>query len=241
MAGPSSPQTLLVLGDRGTLPFEALHGEPLYMHALRALVEAFPVEPAISVAADHEARVRAEVEAADVPARVLPGDGWWDELVRLPARDLLVHDPLCPLTSAQFLRTVRDRSFERPGHSFISFRPVTDTVKTVVDGRIQGTIDREGLAAITSPALVSASTMSRAITADRMPPLSDFAELVVWLRSLGEVELVKAPSLARRVDDASAVNLLECVDEVGHQVRTEPGDPTSVDAPVSGGSGTRTP
>jgi hypothetical protein len=56
--------------------------------------------------------------------------------------------------------------------------------------------------------------------------LSNFGELLSWLRGRGPVELVKGPSLARRVDDASAVNLLECVDEVGRRVHTEPGGGT---------------
>ncbi|MGA9101805.1 2-C-methyl-D-erythritol 4-phosphate cytidylyltransferase [Aeromicrobium sp.] len=219
----SSPQTVLVLGDRGTLPFEELHGEPLYFHALRALVEAFPVEATITVDDDHLTRVRTEVEGVGIGARVVTGGEWWDGLAGRRAPDLLVHDVLCPLTTAQFLRRVWDRATARPGCSFMSYRPVTDTTKTVVDGRISGTIDRQGLAALVSPAVVPASSLDAAIAADRRPPLSDFAELAAWLRSWGDLELVKAPSMARRVDDASAVNLLQCLDEVGRRVHVEPG------------------
>ncbi len=236
----SSPQTLLVLADRGTMPFEALHGEPLYLHALRALVDAFPAEATVSVDVHHEARVRAEVNAFGLPARVVAGHAWWAESDR-QGTDLILHDALCPLTSVQFLREVRERAVERPGCSFMSFRPVTDTLKTIANERIRDTIDREGLAALTSPALVSASALGRATRANRRPPLSDFAELAAWLRTLGDVELVKAPSLARRVDDPSAVNVLECLDEVGRRVRIESSDPQVVHSPLSGGSGTRTP
>ena len=45
--------------------------------------------------------------------------------------------------------------------------------------------------------------------------------LVGWLRERGPVELVVAPAIARRVDDASAVNLLESIDELGRRVRPE--------------------
>jgi hypothetical protein len=100
---------------------------------------------------------------------------------------------------------------------------VTDTVKTVVDERIHGTIDREGLAALIAPVLVAAPVLHGAVVAGDEPPLADFGELLGWLRARGPVELVKGPSLARRVDDASAVNLLECVDEVGRRVHTGPG------------------
>jgi 2-C-methyl-D-erythritol 4-phosphate cytidylyltransferase len=216
----SWPQTVLVLGDRGTLPFEALHGEPLYLHGLRALVEAFPVEATVTVDEDHLTRVRTEVDDVGIGARVVTTNVWWEERDLLRAHDLLVHDALCPLTTAQFLRDVRERVVGRPGCSFMSFRPVTDTTKTVVDEQISGTIDRQGLAALMSPAVVPASLLAGAISDNQMPPLTDFAELATWLRGLGGLELVKAPSLARRVDDVSAVNLLECLDEVGFaQVR----------------------
>ena len=57
------------------------------------------------------------------------------------------------------------------------------------------------------------------------PPVDDFATLVTWLRDRGEVELVRAPSLGRRVEHARAVHLLEHVDEVGHRVRAGRGNP----------------
>ena len=218
---------MLVLGDRGTLPFEALHGESLYLHGLRALVEAFPVEATVTVDADVLTRVQAEVDDVGIGARVVTSNDWWEELARRPAHDLVVHDALCPLTTAQFLRDVAARVVERPGCSLMSFRPVTDTTKTVVDGQISGTIDRRGLAALMSPAVVPASVLAGAISADQIPPLSDFAELATWLRALGDLELVRAPSMARRVDDASAVNLLECLDEVGRRVHVEPGHRTT--------------
>jgi hypothetical protein len=93
---------------------------------------------------------------------------------------------------------------------------VTDTLKTVVDGRIEGTIDREGLAAVTSPLVVTAEVLD---AAEEAPPVHDFAAMVTWLRDRGEVELLRAPSLGRRVEHSRAVHLLECVDEVGHRVR----------------------
>jgi 2-C-methyl-D-erythritol 4-phosphate cytidylyltransferase len=217
------PQTVLVLGDRGTLPFEALHGEALYLHGLRALVEAFSVEATVIADEDHLTRVLTEVDDVGIGARVVTTSMWWEERDLLGAHDLLVHDALCPLTTAQFLRDVRELVVGRPGCSFMSFRPVTDTTKTVVDEQISGTIDRQGLAALMSPAVVPASLLAGAISANRKPPLSDFAELATWLRALGDLELVKAPSLACRVDDASAVNLLECMDEVGRRGGVEPG------------------
>ena len=57
---------------------------------------------------------------------------------------------------------------------------------------------------------------------DGSTPIADVVALVAWLRERGPVELVTAPSLARRVDDASAVNLLECVDELSRQATGGP-------------------
>ena len=126
---------------------------------------------------------------------------------------------------------MRRTAAERPEASWLAYRPVTDTVKTVVDERIQGTIDREQVGALVSPAVVSAEVIASAAGSDEPPPVDDFAVLAVWLRHRGEVRFVRAPSLARRVDDASAVNLLECVDELARQVRREP---------AAGGAGTVT-
>ncbi|CUR55460.1 conserved hypothetical protein [metagenome] len=216
----NEPSRLLALAGRGLLPFELLHGEPLYLHALRALNEALPGPCLVSTPGEQVDRVVAEVRSAGLSADVSADDEWWSRVTAESgrARDLLVHDPLCPLTSPDFLRSVA-LGGER-GCARVAFRPVTDTVKRVVDGRIVGTIDREGLAALTSPLLLPAEMIEAAIGAGAMPPLDDLAELVTWARARGTVELVKAPSLARRVDDPSAVNLLECVDEMTRRTRT---------------------
>ncbi len=129
------------------------------------------------------------------------------------ARRCCVHDALCPLASAEFLAE-RGRRTPAPAR-VVAFRPVTDTVKTAVDGAIQGTIDRESLAA--SPR--RCWSRPRLWTASRRSATSP--RLVGWLRQRGPVELVVAPAIARRVDDASAVNLLESIDELGRRVRPE--------------------
>jgi 2-C-methyl-D-erythritol 4-phosphate cytidylyltransferase len=213
---------------------------PLYLHALRALADASSADVGLVVGADDQSRVRDEVARAGLPAHVFTAATWWAWLRREPPGSLLVHDPLCPLASAEFLTSVRRGSAVHPQVSRVAFRPVTDTVKTVVEGRIQGTIDREGLAALISPCLIAPTVLAAAVAADDEPPLNDFAELVGWLRQRGQVELVRGPSLARRVDDASAVNLLECVDEIARRVRAEPGIPGRADG-LTAGSGPGTP
>ena len=92
---------------------------------------------------------------------------------------------------------------------------MTDTVKTVVDERIPGTIDREGQARSSSPPGRPTAAPSPRRCA-RRPPTSRL--LPPGCASAGPAELVKGPSMARRVEDESAVNLLECLDEVGRRV-----------------------
>ncbi|MCD4533809.1 2-C-methyl-D-erythritol 4-phosphate cytidylyltransferase [Nocardioides sp. cx-169] len=213
---------VLPLVGRGDVPFALLHRRPLHVHAVRALVELGSHAISVLVEPHQRERVRHEVSRAAPMARVLEVDEWWKEVVAAPT-GLLVHDPLCPLASAGFLASVADEA-ARTGISAVAFRPVTDTVKTVVEDRIQGTIDREGLAGLIAPAVVAQGVVE---SADGPPPLGDFGELVAWMRARGDVSLVKGPSLARRVDDTSAVNLLECVDELRRQVRAEDHAPLS--------------
>lgn len=230
---------LLAMSGRGRLPYALLHRLPLYLHALRALAASGDHHLMVAVDAQDCERVTQEVRRAGLVADVRATGGWWSALRENgdESAGLVVHDALCPLASADFIRGLRKDAVARPEVSLLAYRPVTDTVKTVVDERIQGTIDREGLAALVSPALVAPGVLAAAVASDDAPPVDDFARLAGWLRRRGEVELVRAPSLARRVDDASAVNLLECVDELARQVRREPGATGAVTG--AAGPGTR--
>ena len=214
---------VLAMAGRGRLPYAHLHRSPLYLHALHALVAAGDHDVVVAVDEADLGRVTDEVRRSGARVDVRAGAGWWERLRDAdPSTGLLVHDALCPLASADFIRGLR-RDAADPGASLLAYRPVTDTVKTVQDSRIHGTIDREGLAALVSPAVIAPPVLAAALEADDRPPVDDFARLAAWLRARGRVELVRAPSLARRVDDASAVNLLECVDELARRVRREPG------------------
>lgn len=235
----SVPAVLALVG-RGAFPYADLHGTPLYLHALRSLAASGEHDVVVAVDEADRQRVVSEVRQAGMVADVRPGSGWWERLRGSGGGNgLLIHDALCPLASSDFIRGLRRDADDRPGVSLMAYRPVTDTVKTVVDFRIHGTIDRESLAALVSPAVVAPDVLAAALQADDRVPVSDFARLAAWLRARGEVELVRAPSLARRVDDASAVNLLECLDELARQVRRERGA-GDTGIPVTGGTGSGT-
>jgi 2-C-methyl-D-erythritol 4-phosphate cytidylyltransferase len=223
--GTTPRHALLVLSGRSELAFVELHGEPLYAHALRALADAAgPV--IVGVDGPDLRRVRDDVARWRLPVTVLVHDEWWGTVQQAPGRGLLAHDVLCPLVTPQFLASVTSRADQDPNTAFVAVRPVTDTLKIVVDGQIQGTIDREGLAAVASPLIVPGHLLAAA-SADEPPPIHDFAAMVTWLRARGDVELLKAPLLGRRVEHHRAVHLLECVDEVGRRVRTEAGHPAT--------------
>jgi hypothetical protein len=222
-------RAVVPLDGRGTLVFEPLHHEPLYLTAVRTLTRVCG-DIVVRVEAGQADRVRAEVSALGSSVRVVEAGPWWAEVRAAAPGPLLVHDPLCPLAPDDLLASTLERAASG-STSYAAVRPVTDTVKTAASGRITGTIDREGLVSLASPTVIAASVIG---AADGPPPLDDLARLVTWLRARGAVELVNAPSLARRVDDVSAVHLLECVDELGRQLRQAQRAPA-----VSGGPAPR--
>jgi hypothetical protein len=209
MTTPSDDvRAVLVMADRGALPFTLLHGEPLVLHALHALLAAWPAR--VMVVVDDGCReqtahlmrglARGAVTLVDPPE-------WWES--RGGGTDVL-HDPLCPLVPEAFLRDLGTAD----GVARAAYRPVTDTVKTALDGRISGTLDRDRLGVVVAPVVLPPSIA----VGEPHPPLA-FAPLVRWLRARGAVELVRAPSAARRVDDEQGVMLLECVEESARRVR----------------------
>lgn len=196
-----------MVAGRGSLPFARLHGETLLAHAVRALLEAVPAP--VTVVVDQGCRQSAaEVLAeARTPVVILDVAQWWEGRGR--ETDLL-HDPLCPLVPSAFLRDLAVTD----GVARVAYRPVTDTVKTTVDGRITGTLDRERLGVVVAPVVIPAG-----LAAGEPAPSLAFSDLVPWLRARGSVELVRAPPSAQRVADEDSVMLLECVDENARRMR----------------------
>jgi len=165
---------------RGSMPFAMLDGEPLVALASFAL-EASGVE-----------LVDFNVDLADV---------------RDQHRPLVLHDPLCPLTPVAFLREALATAVAEDV-VVVGVQPVTDTIKTVEEGVVGGTVDREGLWAVTSPVVLPADVVAEL---DAWPDADDFTALVSWLRQRFEVRFLEAPVLGRRVEDESSVALLEAL------------------------------
>jgi 2-C-methyl-D-erythritol 4-phosphate cytidylyltransferase len=212
MSGP--PALAVLVAGRGSLPFELLHGEALLAHVLRTVVRIRPDQP-VAVLLDPGQRseeVERVAHAAGVRVATAEASAWWPG----HAEGVLLLDVLCPLLPAAFVAEVLSRAESRPDTAMVGFRPVTDTVKSVVDGRIMGTIDRERLGIVTSPVLLPGEALPPGRSLD--VPL-DVGELVGWLRERCPVQLVRSPSVGRRVEDVASVHLLECVDEIARRTR----------------------
>lgn len=182
---PQPALGLVLDAGRGSLPFALIHGEALVACASWALGEA-------------------GVTPVDV------GTGW--EALVESGEPVVLHDPMCPMTPASFIAACVSSSVERD-RVVVGVRPVTDTVKTVVDGAVGETLDRAELAAVAAPVVLPASVVAGLDGPDG-PGLSgavDLSELVGRLRERYEVDLVEAPPQARRVASEEDVRVLEAL------------------------------
>ncbi len=200
-------RVVLPLVGRGALPHVVLEGRSLLQHALASL----PTTGSGAIVVAEGATSALE----DLPhhVRVVGIDELRQEC---EGQAVVVHDPLCPLTSSAFMATMLERFVRDQEYAAAAHRPVTDTIKRVHEGCVTETIDREGLGIVTSPVLLSAQAV--ADLADDLA-CADLADLVERVRRHGPVTLVKAPSMGRRVDNESAVRLLECVAEMSRELR----------------------
>jgi 2-C-methyl-D-erythritol 4-phosphate cytidylyltransferase len=174
---------------RGSMPFALLHGEALVAVAAWA--------------------------AGEAGVELLDFDAAWSQ-VQAADRPLVLHDPLCPMTPVPFISETVRRAVDDDA-VVVAVHPVTDTVKSVEvgpEGPVVGaTVDRDSLWAVTSPVVLPASVVA---ALEDWPDVDDFGALVSTLRDRFAVTFVEAPLLARRVEDESAVRLLEAyADEHG--------------------------
>lgn len=166
---------------RGSLPFALIHGEALVTAAVWALGES-GVTP-----------VDFGTEWAGLQASEEP---------------FVLHDALCPMTPPGFIAECLARSVAS-GSVVVGVRPVTDTVKSLEDGRLGETVDRSGLATVCSPVVLPAAVVA---ALDSLPA-TDFAALVEALEARFPVERVEAPAEARRVASEDDVAVLAALTE----------------------------
>lgn len=220
---------LLMSGQTGGLPVASvrLHGRPLFVHAARTLSEVAGPGTVVSAPPGGRHTVLAALAADGLEA--LPvfegGDTLGEVLTRVlasggrraprRAASVLVHDPRCPLVPASYLRDVMAAAETDRGAVLMATRPMTDTVKSVIDGVVQATVDRDLLRVLTSPLVLPAALLHDLVEAGGLQQCGDVDDLVDLARAAGaRVRWVPAPSMASRVSDAAAVSVLECLTEV---------------------------
>jgi 2-C-methyl-D-erythritol 4-phosphate cytidylyltransferase len=174
-----NPLGWVPVGGRGSLPFALVHGESLVAAASWALGEA-------------------GITLFDATVGL--------EEIRASGRDLVLHDPLCPLTPVEFLREAAERCADT-GTVVVGFRPVTDTVKERDGVRLGATVDRADLRSVVSPVVVPAAVLAV------LPSVQteDFPRLVASLSQTAELEWLEAPAEARRVADEADIADLEAL------------------------------
>lgn len=169
--------------DRGSLPFNLLHGEALVTCAAWALGQA-------------------GVHLVDV------GTPW--SAVVAAQEPYVLHDSLCPMTPPDFL-VACVREALTTGEVVVGVQTVTDTVKRVEDGVVGETVDRDAVWAVTSP-LVLPPDVVAALEArggpEALSPGLDLAEMVAALGRHGPVRHLVAPAEGRRVSSAEDVEVL---------------------------------
>jgi 2-C-methyl-D-erythritol 4-phosphate cytidylyltransferase len=169
----------VVEADRGSLPFALINGEALVACAAWALGE----------------------------AGVTPVDfsTTWASIVE-SGEPFVLHDPLCPMTPADFVAQCVATATERDA-VVVAVRPVTDTVKTVTDGIVGDTVDRAELVEVTSPIVLPAAVVEALSEA----PTGDFATIAAELAARFPVATLEAPAEGRRIADLDDLRLLEAL------------------------------
>ncbi len=122
----------VVESDRGSLPFELIHGEALVACASWALGDA-------------------GVTAVDLTVT-------WSGVVDT-GEPFVLHDALCPMTPAAFIADCVARAVDED-RVVVGVRPVTDTVKVVEGGFVGATVDRAELWTVASPVVLPASVVA---------------------------------------------------------------------------------
>jgi 2-C-methyl-D-erythritol 4-phosphate cytidylyltransferase len=217
------------LTDGLPLATARLHGRPLFTHAVHTLHEAGGVDVLVTAPLHGGAAVREELDDDPRATVVQDGETLGQALLSVLSLRasgesdeplLVVHDPRCPLVPAAFVREVVARAGARDDGVVVGTRPMTDTVKSVMDGVVQRTVDRERLVVLASPLVMRLAVLRRLAEQPQLAECADLDDVVSFARAAGVgVEWAPAPGLAWRVDDAAGVSVLESLTDGGNRPR----------------------
>jgi hypothetical protein len=119
-----------------------------------------------------------------------------------PFDRVLIHDLLCPLTPAQFLR----ETAASEAAVTVAVSPVVDTLKAMDGDVVTRTVDRDSLRLVASPVVVDREVLAQ--VPGVVEALADIGVLVGRLRTIADVTLTTAPFGGRRVSDAADLRVL---------------------------------
>lgn len=202
-----------------------LQGHPLFVHAARAVQRLAGPSAVVSAPRGGRAAVVAALAAEGLEdMHVMEGGDTLGQVLgslldhALLDGVVLVHDPRCPLVPVSALDDAMSLARSDRGAVIAASRPMTDTVKSVVDGVVQATVDRDRLRVVTSPVVLPAALLRDLADTGCLARCADIEHLLEAARAAGAPVLwTAADSIGRRVGDAAAVSVLECLTEVrGH-------------------------
>jgi 2-C-methyl-D-erythritol 4-phosphate cytidylyltransferase len=175
------------LGSARPKAFVELAGEPLLVHALRALAASGAVHAYVVVVPPEEVDAAAQMASAvvaDDPVRVCAGGASRDASVRHglaacePETDVVaVHDAARPLVSPDLVQRVI-AALEPPWEAVAPALPVVDTLKLVEGERVLRTVERSGLWGVQTPQVFRLTTLALAHRDLRESAVTDDLALV---------------------------------------------------------------
>lgn len=129
---------------------------------------------------------------------------------------VVVLDPFCPLVPSSHLDAVVALARADPGSVVVAYRPMTDTVKSLVGDRIDSTVDRDRLRLLSSPLVLPMALVLQLNARGALAGCHDTVSLVDLLRAEG-ARLVwsAAPVEGRRIHDVASLAVLESLTEPG--------------------------
>jgi 2-C-methyl-D-erythritol 4-phosphate cytidylyltransferase len=156
-----------------------LNSQPLLAHAVSMARQAQPQELVLVVAPER----LAEAEALAPDARVVSGgprrrDSVANGLAACRAEWLAIHDAARALAPARLFSD--GLAAAAPTGAAVPVLPVVDTIKHVVDGRVQGTLDRAEHALVQTPQIFRRDLVTRGLASNDRD-VTDEATLVEQL------------------------------------------------------------
>ncbi|MGA7397853.1 MAG: 2-C-methyl-D-erythritol 4-phosphate cytidylyltransferase [Solirubrobacterales bacterium] len=187
------------LGAGGPKALVELAGRPMYQWSLDALRAATLVDQIVIAVPPGQA-----TEFTSPGVRLVDGGAARSQSVAaglesVTTEFVLVHDAARPLVTADLIdRTIGALDSNPGADAVIAAAPVTDTIKSVdPDGKVNATLDRDGLRSVQTPQVFRTEALRRAIADGDLENATDDAFLIE--SDGGQVIVLDAPASNMKV------------------------------------------